>query len=214
MDRLYTYYRSSAAFRVRIALALKGINYDPVYVHLASGKHNEAAYLAKNPQGLIPAFETADGDVLSQSLAILEYIEEVHPEPPLLPADPVGRARVRAMAQIVACDMHPLNNLRILKYLKGPLGQDQAAIDTWYRHWIATGFASFETMVGKFGAKGAYCYGDTVSLADLCLAPQMWNARRFECDLDPYPRLVAIDTRLQALQAFSKAAPENQSDSE
>lgn len=212
MTKLYTYFRSSASYRVRIALALKGLDYESVFVHLPSGRQTDADYLRRNPQGLTPSFETEAGETLSQSLAIIEYLDETHPEPPLLPADPLGRARARAMAQVVASDMHPLNNLRVLKYLKGPLGQDRGALEAWYGHWVAAGFAALETMTLKFGAAGGYCYGDAVSLADLCLAPQMWNARRFDCDLSPYPRLVEIDARLQALPAFIKAAPEAQPD--
>jgi maleylacetoacetate isomerase/maleylpyruvate isomerase len=212
MSKLYTYFRSSASYRVRIALALKGLEFDAVFVHLASGQQMNADYLALNPQGLTPSFETDDGEVLTQSLAILEYLDETHPEPPLLPADATGRARVRAMAQVVASEIHPINNLRVLKYLKDPLAQDQAAIDNWYGHWVAVGFAALEAMVSKFGAEGGYCYGDAVSLADLCLAPQMWNARRFERDLAPYPRLVDIDARLNEIEAFTAATPENQPD--
>ncbi len=212
MAKLYTYFRSSASYRVRIALALKGLEYESVFVHLPSGQQKGADYLATNPQGLTPSFETDDGATLTQSLAILEYLDETHPEPPLLPADALGRARVRAMAQVVACEMHPLNNLRVLRYLKDPLGQDQDAIDGWYGHWVAAGFAALEAMVTEFGGADGYCYGDAVSLADLCLAPQMWNARRFECDLAPYPRLVEIDRRLNEIPAFTIAAPENQPD--
>ena len=210
MGKLHTYFRSSASYRVRIALGLKGLDYESVFVNLPSGQHRDTDYLERNPQGLTPSFETDDGEALTQSLAIIEYLDETHPEPPLLPAEALGRARVRAMAQVVACEMHPLNNLRVLKYLKGPLAQDQAAVDAWYRHWVAEGFAALETMAAKFGA--GYCYGDAVSLADLCLVPQMWNARRFECDLAPYPRLVEIDARLNEIPAFAKAAPEAQPD--
>ena len=212
MSKLYTYFRSSASYRVRIALNLKGLDYESVFVHLPSGQHKDTDYLERNPQGLTPALETDDGEALTQSLAIIEYLDETHPEPPLLPADALGRARVRAMAQLVACEMHPLNNLRVLKYLKGPLGRDQAAVDAWYGHWVAEGFAALETMAAKFGAAEGYCYGDQVSLADLCLVPQMWNARRFDCDLAPYPRLVAIDARLNEIEAFTNAAPEAQPD--
>lgn len=212
MSKLYTYFRSSASYRVRIALALKGLDYESVFVHLPSGQQQAADYLERNPQGLTPSFETDDGETLTQSLAIIEYLDETHPEPPLLPGDALGRARVRAMAQVVACEMHPLNNLRVLRYLKDRLGRDQAAIDAWYGHWVAEGFAALETMAAKFGTAGGTCYGDEVSLADLCLVPQMWNARRFECDLAPYPRLVEIDARLQALPAFAAAAPEAQPD--
>ncbi len=211
--KLYGYFRSSASFRVRIALNLKGLAADTVFVHLPRGDQSRADYTqAVNPQGLIPSLETDQGDVLGQSLAILEYLDEIHPEPPLLPSDPVSRARVRGMAQMIACDIHPLNNLRILKYLKGPLGQDQQSVNLWYRHWVAKGFEALEALAGKYG--GAYCYGDQITLADLCLVPQVWNARRFDCDMSPYPKLSEIDARLYELDAVRLAAPENQPDAE
>lgn len=212
--KLYTYFRSSAAFRVRIALGLKGLEYEPVFVHLAEGGQKSAGYLEQNPQGLIPALDTG-GEVLSQSLAIIEYLEETHPEPPLLPGDPAERARVRAMAQLIACDIHPLNNLRVMKYLAAPMEQSDEAVAVWYRHWIAEGFAALEELVtrhGGIGPGGGYCFGDSVTMVDCLLVPQMWNARRFECDLAPFPRLTDIDARLQQIDAFRAAAPENQPD--
>lgn len=209
--KLYTYFRSSAAFRVRIALGLKGLKYQPAFVQLAEGAQKDADYLALNPQGLIPALET-DGKILSQSLAIIEYLDETHPEPPLLPADPVDRARVRAMAQMIACDIHPLNNLRVLKYLGGPLEQSDEAIAIWYRHWINEGFAALEELVARHGGDGGYCFGDNATIVDCLLVPQMWNARRFETDMAPFPRLRQIDARLQEVDAFRDAAPENQPD--
>lgn len=212
MPRLYTYFRSSAAYRVRIALNLKGLDYEPVPVNLREGEQKATSYRERNPQGLLPALETDGGDLLIQSLAIIEYLDETVPEPPLLPADPLGRARVRAMAQIVACEIHPLNNLRVLKFLKDPLGHEQDEINAWYRHWVGEGFRALEAMVGTAGADTGYCYAGAVSLADVCLVPQMWNARRFECDLSPYPRLVGIDARLNELPAFAAAAPEAQPD--
>lgn len=209
--KLYTYFRSSAAFRVRIAMGLKGLDYEPAFLNLAEGAQKGSDYLAENPQGLIPALEL-DGAVLSQSLVIIEYLDETHPEPALLPADAVDRARVRGMAQLIACDIHPLNNLRVLKYLGGPMGHDKDAIDLWYRHWITEGFTALEELVGRHGAPGGYCFGDSITMADCLLVPQMWNARRFNTDLAPFPRLVDIDARLQQVEAFHAAAPENQPD--
>lgn len=211
--RLYTYFRSSAAFRVRIALAYKGVPYTALPVHLLKegGQQLQPAYLAINPQGQLPALETGEGDVLTQSLAILEYLEEVHPHPALLPADPVARAKVRAMALAIACDIHPVNNLAVLKHLRGPLALEEAAVTAWIHHWMARGFTALERMVAP---DGPYCWGEQPTLADLCLVPQMFNARRFGLDLAPYPRLVAIDAACMALPAFQMAAPANQPDAE
>lgn len=209
--KLYTYFRSSAAFRVRIALGLKGLDYDPVFVHLAEGAQKSASYLGKNPQGMVPALDVG-GAVFTQSLAIIEYLDEIHPEPPLLPADPVARARVRAMAQIIACDIHPLNNLRILKSLGGPMGHSDQEIGDWYRRWISEGFKALEQLVGQYGQPQGYCFGGAVTLADCLLVPQVWNARRFDTDMAAFPRLVDIDQRLQQIDAFRAAAPENQPD--
>lgn len=209
--KLYTYYRSSASFRVRIALNMKALDCDAIPVHLAQGAQHDAQFRAINPQGLVPVLETDEGDVLSQSLAIVEYLNERYPEPSLLPADPIGRATVRSMAALVACDIHPLNNLRVLKYLKGRMGQDQDAVDEWYAHWVSEGFASLEKLVVRWGSDKA-CFGETAGLADICLVPQMWNARRFNVDLTPFPNLVKIDTYLQSLQSFADAAPERQPD--
>lgn len=210
--QLHTYYRSSAAYRARIALALKGINYDPAFVHLVKdgGQQKAPAYKALNPLGLIPTL--VDGDaVVPQSLAILEYLEETHPSPALLPADPAGRARVRAMALTVACDIHPLNNLRVLNYLRGPLGQGEEAVKAWIAHWIIEGFTALEQMVG---GDGRFCWGDAPSFADICLVPQMFNARRFGVDLSAFQKLNAIDAHCQTLVAFQAAAPGNQPDAE
>lgn len=208
--KLYDYWRSSAAYRTRIALNLKGVSYDLREVHLikGGGAQKTADYRAKNPQGLVPALQLENGVVLSQSLAIIEYLEETIPTPPLLPADAVGRAQVRAMAAHIACDIHPLNNLRVLNYLKGPLGHDQAAVDAWYRHWIAEGFSALETQAKGHG--GSFLYGAEPTLADICLVPQMFNARRFNCDLTPYPTLVEIDGRCQRIDAFARAHPDRQ----
>lgn len=215
MMRLYTYFRSSAAYRVRIALNLKGMAYQAVPVHLVrdGGQHRKPEYLALNPQGLVPALEV-DGQVLTQSLAIVEYLEETCPQPPLLPADALGRARVRAIAQAIACDIHPVNNLRVLQYLGSALGAGQAARDDWYRHWVETGLAAVETMLAADPRTGAFCHGDAPGLADCCLVPQVFNARRFNCDLSAMPTLAAIAERCQALPAFAAAAPQAQPDRE
>lgn len=208
MIELFDYWRSSAAYRVRIALNLKGIDYRQTSIDLVAGAQGEPSYTsAMNPQGLVPALKI-DGQTLTQSLAILEYLDETRPEPPLLPAEPAARARVRALAQVVACDIHPLNNLRILRYLKGPLSQGQDGVNDWYKHWIIAGFDALEKMAGD----SAFLSGDAPGLADICLVPQMYNARRFNTDLGPYPRLVDIDAACRALPAFDKAAPENQPD--
>lgn len=215
MMRLYTYFRSSAAYRVRIALNLKGLSYEPVPVHLVKdgGQQRRPDYLALNPQGLVPALEV-DGQVLTQSLAIMEYLDETHPVPPLLPADPLGRARVRALAQAIACDIHPVNNLRVLQYLGGTLGLDQATKDGWYRHWVETGLAAVEAMLAGDARTGAFCHGDQPGLADCCLVPQVFNARRFNCDLAAMPTVTAIAERCEALPAFAQAAPQAQPDRE
>ena len=206
---LYGYWRSSASYRVRLALAVKGLTYDQVPINLAQGAQSSVGFTVMNPQGFVPYL--IDGDAgLNQSLAIIEYLDEVYPDPPLLPADALGRARVRAAAQIIACDIHPLNNLRVLKYLQAELGHEQDAVDTWYRHWVEEGFAPLEEIAE--GATGAYLFGDNVTLADVCLVPQMWNARRLQADIARFPRLVAIDARLNALAAVGAARPEAQPD--
>lgn len=211
--KLYSYFRSSAAYRVRIALNLKGIAHEIAYVHLVKdgGQHRSEAFRALNPMALVPAL-VDEGHVLTQSLAILEYLEETHPEPALLPKAPIDRARVRGFALAIACDIHPVNNLRILTYLKAPLGHDQATVDTWYRHWTEAGLAALERMLPS--QSGRFAFGDAPSMADLCLVPQMFNARRFKCDLSAMPRLVAIDAACQQLEAFAAAAPARQADAE
>ncbi|HUI33986.1 MAG TPA: maleylacetoacetate isomerase [Stellaceae bacterium] len=209
--KLYGFSRSSAAFRVRIALNLKGLAYEDAFVHLRRGEQHGPEYLAVNPQGLVPALET-DGHTLIQSMAIIEYLDETHPEPPLLPHDPGGRARVRAMAEIVACDIHPINNLRVLRYLHGPLGHDQRAIETWYNHWIAAGFEALERLLVGDGRTGAFCHGDTPGLADIALVPQAVNSERYKLDLSPYPTVSRIYANCMRLDAFSAAHPSSQPD--
>jgi maleylacetoacetate isomerase len=206
---LHGYWRSSATYRVRIALNWKGLAFETVPLDLRVGAHRDPAYLALNPLGLVPCL--VDGPAaLTQSVAIIEYIEETHPQPPLLPADPVARAKVRAAALAIACDIHPINNLRVLHYLRSELGQPQDAIDGWIRHWIAEGFAALESEAGQ----GPYLFGAAVTMADLCLVPQIYNARRFGVDLGPYPKLTAIEANLLALPAFDRARPEMQPDAD
>ncbi|MBB3141426.1 maleylacetoacetate isomerase [Halomonas organivorans] len=212
MTTLYGYFRSSAAYRVRIALNLKGLAYDQAPVNLVKGEQRGEAHLARHPQGLVPVLETDDGLRLTQSLAICEYLEECHPTPALLPEHPADRARVRALAQLVACEIHPLDNLRVLKYLVGELGVDDAAKLAWYRHWVHEGFAALETQLSREAGSGEFCHGDTPTLADICLVPQVFNAERFECDLSAYPRIRRIAGNARALEAFRKAAPEEQPD--
>jgi len=213
--KLFSYFRSSAAWRVRIALSYKGIPHGTVPVHLVrdGGQQNSESYREMNPQGLVPAL--ADDDrVFSQSLAIIEYLEETHPDPQLLPPDFAGRAVVRAMAFGIACDIHPLQNLRVLNYLRGPLGQSDGAVADWVRHWIGQGFRSLEELARRHGDGTHYLYGDGVTMADCCLVPQMYNARRHYLDLAPFPALTAIDAHLTTLPAFSTTRPEAQADAE
>ena len=207
---LHDFWRSSAAYRTRIALNLKGLDYQQFARDLPTGGQRSAEYLALNPQGLVPALQVDEG-VLTQSLAIIEYLEEAHPEPPLLPRTAFAKAEVRAMALSVACDIHPINNLRVLNYLRSEFAADEATVTRWVRHWIDAGFAALEAQVRQHSAAGRCCFGDTVTLADICLVPQMYNARRFGCDLSPYPTLVSIDAHCAALEAFRRATPEAQS---
>jgi maleylpyruvate isomerase len=212
---LYTYWRSSAAFRVRIALNLKGLPYDSVPKHLLrdGGEQRKADYLALNPQGLVPGL-AHEGVFLSQSLAICEYLEEIQPEPRLLPGNPVDRARIRAMALAVACDVHPLNNLRVLLYLRREFGQDEEGANRWARHWISSGFEALEQWIARHSADGRYSFGSAATLADVFLLPQVFNARRVQTDLAPFPRIVAVAGHLLTVPAFAAARPEAQPDAE
>jgi len=210
--KLYTYFRSSAAYRVRIALNLKGLSSEMISIHLQKqgGLNKRPEYRAVNPQMRVPALQLDSGDVLIQSLAIIEYLDEVYPKPPLLPRDPLERAKVRALAQMIACDIHPLNNTSPLRYLKHQLGQDQAKIDAWYHHWILEGFEPLETMLRP----APYAFGGEVTLADICLVPQVYNARRLKVPLDRFPKIVAVDAACAKLAGFEQARPENQPDVE
>jgi maleylpyruvate isomerase len=210
--KLYSYFRSSAAYRVRIALNLKGIAYETAPIHLVKeGGHNRRPeFRAINPQMRVPVLVTPQGDVLIQSLAIIEYLDEIQPEPALLPKAPVARAKARALAELIACDIHPLNNIGPLRYLKNDMGQEQSAIDTWYHHWVIAGFEALEMLIGA----GPYVCGEQVTVADLCLVPQVYNARRLKVPLEKFPKIVAADAACQALAAFDRARPENQPDTE
>ena len=215
MLKLYTYFRSSAAYRVRIALNLKGLPYEAVPVHMLrdGGQQHSSQYTAINPSALIPTLQ--DGEAtLTQSLAIIEYLDDVHPTPALLPADPLGRARVRALALAVACDIHPLNNLRVLRYLEHTLGVGGDERNDWYRHWVETGFAAIEKMLLTSPVTGRFCHGDTPTLADCCLIPQVFNAERFKVPMGSYPTISAIAQHCQAIDAFRRAAPDMQPDAE
>ena len=210
--KLYTFFRSSAAYRVRIALNLKGLPHEmaPIHMRKEGGQHRKPDYKAINPQMRVPALELSGGEVLTQSLAIIEYLDDIHPEPPLLPADALDRAKVRAIAQMVACDIHPLNNLVVLMYLKNVLKHDQAEIDTWYHHWVTEGFNAIEAMI----TPAPYACGAKVTLADICLVPQVYNARRLNVPLDKFPKIVAVEAACLKLAAFDEAQPENQPDAE
>jgi maleylacetoacetate isomerase/maleylpyruvate isomerase len=213
--KLYTYFRSSAAYRVRIALHLKGVAFDAVPVHLLrdGGQQHQAAYRAKSPLGLVPSLETDTG-VLTQSLAILEWLDETHPTAPLLPADPDGRARVRAIAQTMACDIHPITNLRVLRYLTTTLGVSEEQKNDWYRHWVTEGLSAVEQLLANDPRTGSFCHGETPGLADCCLVPQVSNARRYHCALGAMPTIARIVDACEALDAFQRAAPARQADAE
>jgi maleylacetoacetate isomerase len=207
--RLYGYWRSSAAYRVRIALHWKGVEFEQGITDLRRGEHRTLTYLEKNPQGLVPMLE--EGDVrLTQSLAIIEALEETRPEPPLLPESTAERAAVRATALYIACEIHPLNNLRVLQHIKRAYGLDDAGVNGWYRHWIEQGFARLEADLGR--TAGRFCHGDMVTMADVCLVPQVANARRYNCDLEPYPTIRRIEQACLDLPAFERARPERQPD--
>jgi maleylacetoacetate isomerase len=212
--KLYDYFRSSAAYRVRIALNLKGLAPEREFVHLRKGAQRGEDYLAVNPQGLVPALVTDDGTVLTQSLAIVEYLDETAPAPPLLPRDPLERARVRSLAQAIACDIHPIDNLRVLRYLLNTVGVEEAQKDAWYKYWIDVGLEALEIAVSRDAATGRFCHGDSPTLADICLVPQLANARRVDMDLSPYPTLTRIDAECQKVKAFADAAPQLQPDFE
>jgi maleylacetoacetate isomerase/maleylpyruvate isomerase len=219
--KLHNYFRSSASFRVRIALALKGLPYEYIPVHLARGDHKLPGYAGVSADGLVPLLEV-DGERLSQSMAIIEYLDETHPEPPLMPQDAIGRAKVRALAQSIACEIHPLNNLRVLKYLVKELKVDEDAKNTWYRHWVRDGLESFERQLQALSAQRkqaglpacVYCYGDTPTLADCCLVPQIFNGKRFDVNLDGLPLTMAAFEACMALAAFQQAQPANCPDNE
>jgi len=198
--QLYTFFRSSTSFRLRIALAYKRLDYEPHYVSLPKMEHRIPSYRDMNPQGLVPLL-VEGGRFLIQSMAVIEYLDEVYPEPPLMPKDPIGRSYVRAVSQIIGCEIHPLNNVRVLKHLKAQFGADEAATNAWYEHWITEGLSGLEGYLAREGLSGDFCYGNTVTMADICLVPQIFNARRFNCSLDAYPKLLAITDRYEAAAA-------------
>ncbi|UCI33833.1 maleylacetoacetate isomerase [Mesorhizobium sp. B4-1-4] len=211
---LHNYYRSSTSHRVRIALEMKGLSYDYVPHHLRHGEHLEPAYLALNPQGLVPTIVWNDGMMLTQSLAIIEFLDETQPHPPLLPKDPSGRARVRMLAQMIACDIHPVNNLRVLTSLRTLFGAGDQDITNWFRHWVNEGFGPLEKILASSPWTGTFCHGEAPGLADICLAAQVTSNARFGVDLAPYPTIARINAACMALPAFQKAAPQNQIDAE
>lgn len=217
--KLHNYFRSSASYRVRIALGLKGLAYEYVPVHLVRGEHLKAPFTSISTDMLLPLLEIEEGDgsggteCFSQSMAIIEYLDETHPEPPLLPSDPAGRAHVRALAQMIACDVHPVNNLRVLKYLVRELKLDDAAKTTWYRHWVREGLEAFERQLAR-RPPSRFCYGDTLTLADCCLVPQIFNAQRFDCDLKGLPRTVAAFEAAMQVEAVQQAHPSRCPDAE
>jgi maleylpyruvate isomerase len=208
MLKLYDYFRSSASFRVRIALNLKGLDYQAIPVHLVNdgGEQFKENYTRINPQSLVPALQVGD-NIITQSLAIIEYLDETHPQPALLPANALQKAQVRAFALSIAADLHPLNNLRVLKYLTGQLMVSEEMKNTWYQHWMQLGLTALEKQIQSLQLAGDFCFGDTPTLADICLVPQIFNARRFSCDLNAYPELVRIDANCQRLEAFMNAWP-------
>lgn len=211
--KLYGYFRSSAAYRVRIALALKGLAFDLTSIHLMQGEQYGAEFSRISPQNLVPVLED-DGALLYQSLAIMQYLDETYPEPPLLPLDALGRARVRSLALLIACEIHPLNNPRVLNYLTGKLGVSEEQKREWYHHWVITGFTPLEKRLAGEAQTGRFCHGDTPGFADCVLVPQVANARRFKVDLAAFPTICRIDAACRAVEPFQKAAPENQPDAQ
>lgn len=210
--KLHNYFRSSTSTRVRVALNLKGIETEYLSLALLKEEHKSEAYLKANPQGLVPSLELDDGMVLTQSLAIIEWLEETYPEPALLPGDAAGRARVRALAYAIACEVHPVNNLRLLGYIKREFGADEAAVKAWFTHWVETTFEPLEAMLSGSPETGKFCHGDAPGLADICLYAQVWNNKRFEVDMSPYPVISRIFDACEAEDAFVRAAPPNQPD--
>jgi maleylacetoacetate isomerase len=211
--KLFTFFRSSTSYRLRIALAWKKLAYEPAYTSLPGMKHKDPAYLRLNPQGLVPALVSDEGKVYTQSMAMIEWLDERYPEPPLMPRDADEKWYVRAVAQIIACEIHPLNNTRVLKYLKASYGFDDARVNSgWYAHWIAEGFAGLEGFLTVQKRNGSYCLDERVTLADVCLVPQVFNAQRFNCDLSPYPSVVSIFERCMKLPAFADTQPSKQGD--
>jgi maleylacetoacetate isomerase len=210
--KLYSYFRSSAAFRVRIALNIKSVAYEIIPIHLRKdgGRHRTEDYRAINPQMRVPSLKLQTGEIIVQSLAIIGYLNEIYPQPPLLPVDAIERAQARAVSQVIACDIHPLNNLGTLQYLKNTMGQDQSAIDSWYHHWVISGFDAVEKMIKP----GPYAFGSLPGLADICLIPQVYNARLLKVPLDAFPKILAVNEACLRLEAFEKARPENQPDAE
>jgi maleylacetoacetate isomerase len=213
MVRLHGYFRSSSAFRVRIALNLKGVAYESIAYHLRREEQHGEAMRALNPQEMVPAVEI-DGRVLTQSMAIVEYLDETRAGPALLPADAAGRARVRALAQVIGCDIHPIDNLRVLKYLREEFGQPEPAVAAWFNHWASTGFDALETLLAASAGTGEFCHGDSPGLADICLVPQVVNGVRFGLDLSPWPTIRRIHANCLAIPAFERALPANQLDAE
>ena len=209
--KLYTYFHSSAAYRARIALNWKGIAYEPVFIHLQKAEHSADSYKSVNPAGLVPAIEDG-GRVITQSMSIIEYLDEVYPGPKLIPAEPHERAYVRAFSQIVACEIHPLNNLRTLRYVKKSYGLDDEGVNVWYRHWIAEGLSGLELFLSSSKKSGRYCYRDQVTIADCCLVPQVFNAQRYQCELAAYPTITRIFDECMKLDAFINAQPSRQPD--
>ena len=211
--KLYNYFRSSASFRVRIALGLKGLAYEYVPVHLVKGEHKQPGYAAISPTTLVPTLETDTGEHLGQSMAIMEYLDETHPAPPLLPKDPLGRARVRALSQLIACEIHPLNNLRVLKYLVRELKVEEEVKNNWYRHWVRDGLEAFERQLARL-PPSTYCYGNSPTMADCCLVPQIFNGRRVNTSFDGLPRTMAVFDACMAHPAFQKVQPSSCPDNE